>query len=285
MSFSRAQFLIEVLGPKEALALAKAAERHENLNSTLVPRSILAWLGAIPGFEGEIPGLPGSMLSFAKSEGGFTGECRLSDGLHKFQDMSIFHVAGAVATAMELEDLTFGNMRNVELTRLGQTIDLMAKVRFLAKAIPASDHGHEESSPADEGGEKSRQEIYEDPEMKKEEGGTGQTAAPVAPAPPAAPTPTSPKGGTTKQPSAKTGAAPPSAGMKSVKMTRSEAAHKCSMCGLAQFEGDKFTGCSCFRELAKTAKVTASDSDSITLSLPEIDSDTLVTLFEAIGRK
>ena len=97
MAFSRARFLIEVLGPEGAKALAKAAAHHEYLSKTLVPRTILAWLGAVPQFEGEIPGLEGGALSFQKSESGFTGTVKLNGGDYTFKDTTIFYVAGAVA--------------------------------------------------------------------------------------------------------------------------------------------------------------------------------------------
>jgi len=164
MSFNRAQFLIEVLGPDGALALAKAAARSEYLAQMVVPRTILAWLEANPEFEGVVPGADFA-IKFTKSEDGFSGNL----GDYQFQQATIFHVAGALASVMELDSLSFGNARNAELTRLGKSIDLMAKVHLVSQLSKREILGREESSPGDVGGEHSRQEIYQNDEHSKGE--------------------------------------------------------------------------------------------------------------------
>jgi hypothetical protein len=285
MAFNRAQFLIEVLGPDGALALAKAASRSEYLAQMIVPRTILAWLEANPDFAGNVPGTD-IQMSFTKSEDGFSGTL----GTYTFQEATIFHVAGACATAMDLDSLMFGNARNSELTRLGKSIDLMAKVHRLSVLSKNHTGGGEESSPGDEHGEYSRQEIFQNEEHSKEDpknkakllkkqpgmgGGAspaGKTAGPVAPAAPAAPTATAPQHTTPQKPKQMAGSAKPpkpAMGGNTMKLSQSEANSSCTMCGQHQFRDGKFTGCLCFSSLAKSTKALFHSDQSCDLTLGE----------------
>lgn len=288
MAFSRAKFLIEVLGPDGAKALAKAADRSEDLAQALVPRTIIAWLRSMPSFDGEIPGLPGQTFSFQKSEGGFSGSVAIGGANHQFQDATIFHVAGAVATAMELDSLVFGNVRNLDLERLGKSIDLMAKVR---QAVTLS----KEKCP-DCGGKNGGHLLHCKSKLEKKainEGGSGAAAAPIAPQAPDAPT------SATKSPAAKPmtpktagpGAAPkplkPAVpALPSVKLTRSESNTACPVCFQKQFGEGQFVGCLCFRALSKSVKIVGHDDNHIEVEFGEgWDRDTLTTLLESVGRK
>jgi hypothetical protein len=71
---------------------------------------------------------------------------------------------------------------------------------------------------------------------------------------------------------------------KAVKVSKSQSEHKCGLCGLAQFKGGAFRGCICFRDLAKSAKVTP-DGDGYTLEFKgqDWDEDAIQTLLEALG--
>jgi hypothetical protein len=144
MSFNRAQFLIEVLGADAARALAKAASRSEHLAQMIVPRTILAMLEATPAYAGTVPGFDECSLSYAKSEKGFTGNVTLGEDLYKFEAQSIFHVAGALATAMGIDSLMFNTGRDTELQRLGKSIDLMAKAHLISESKDDDDLSDEE---------------------------------------------------------------------------------------------------------------------------------------------
>jgi hypothetical protein len=306
MSFSRARFLIEVLGPEGAKALAKAAARHEHLAQVLVPRTILAWLGAVPQFEGEIPGLAGGTFKFQKSESGFTGSIKLSSGDYEFKDATIFYVAGAVATAMEWDSLAFGNASNAELERLGKSIDLMAKVRIIkAETEKKSKKGTCEVCGGKGGKHDARLigglvlDCRNDPKKLTKgaanEGGRGSQAAPIAPKAPEAPAATAPQP-TTKQisplqpkkeaiPKVPTPKAPKPVST-SVKLTQSESNKPCPVCSLHQFTEGQFTGCLCFRVLAKSVTVVGHDVDYVDLELGEgWDRPSVLTLLEAVGRR
>jgi hypothetical protein len=228
MSFNRAQFLIGVLGADAALALAKAAGRSEYLAQMIVPRTILAMLEAVPAYAGTVPGFGECSLSYAKSEKGFTGNVTLGEDMYKFEEQSIFHVAGALSTAMGLDSLLFSNGRNTELQRLGKSIDLMAKAHLVGESLVKAQlsDGSGETPPSDLPHECDfcdKPATHYDPKNVKETGyvacpehkshlkhpkallrvvkqelekkamgeGSGKTAGPVAPAAPVAPTATS----------------------------------------------------------------------------------------------
>ncbi len=307
MAFNRARFLIEVLGAEGAKALAKAADRHDYLAKILVPRAILAWLGAVPQYDGEIPGLDGGEFSFQKSESGFTGTVKLPDGNYEFKDTTIFYVAGAVATAMELESLAFGNARNAQLEKLGKSIDLLAKVNLLkAETEKKEKKGKCPECGARSGGHFDRLvaglvlKCKNDPsklaKTHANEGGSGQSAAPIAPKPPNAPQATSPQPSAAQispmQPKKKpTVPKPqtvkaPKAVSTSVKLTQSESNRPCPICSLHQFTEGKFTGCMCFRALAKNVTVVGHDENHVDLELGDgWDRASVLTLLEAFGRK
>jgi hypothetical protein len=294
--FNHAKFLIELVGPDGALALAKASDRSEALGKALVPRTIVSWLRAVDEFHGEIPGSD-SLISFAKSENGFDGYVQLEGGSSYFlKSASLFHVAGAIAFALNLDTAGISDeIRRLDLEKLGKSIDQMVKVEQTKRAkVSAGQSRPEESSAGDEHGETSRQEVFQndDKSLRKEslnpgggaKGGTGTTAGPVAPAAPAAPTASAPKMSTKQAlPKPAKSAQPP--GAPTVKLTRSEQAVLCPVCVQPQFHSGEFTGCLCFRSLAKSATVTPHDDVMEVKFGSEWDRDAILTLLESVGRK
>lgn len=292
MSFNHAKFLIELLGPQGARALAKASDRSESLGKALVPRTIVGWLRAVNEFHGTIPGSD-MAVSFAKSEHGFDGYVQLEPGQnYPLRGASLVHVAGALAVAIGLNTDDMADIRRLDLDKLGKSIDQMVKAEQVKRS--AGQSRPEESSAGDEHGETSRQEIFQndDKSLRKQSlnpgggggGGTGTTAGPVAPAAPAAPTASAPKPSTKQTlPGPAASAKPP--GAPSVKLTRSEQAILCTVCGQPQFASGEFTGCLCFRSLAKSATVVPHD-DVVEIKFgSEWDRDSILTLLESVGRK
>jgi hypothetical protein len=297
MAFNRAQFLIEVLGPDAARALAKAASRSEYLAQMIVPRTILAMLDAVPAFTGTIPGFDDCSLTYAKSEKGFTGNVTLGEDFYKFEAQSIFHVAGAISTAMSLDTLMFTTGRNTELQRLGKSIDLMAKAHLVGeesdkkpgKCVVCGGKGGKHNDRLVAGQVlKCRNAKLEKKAMGE---GSGKSAGPVAPAAPQAPTATAPPATTQqklpKNPGSPSVPKPPKPVTSStVKLTRSEQTRACPVCSMRQFSADdRFVGCLCFKALAKSAMVVSSDEGTVTMQLgSDWDSDTIVTFLETVGR-
>ena len=319
------QFLVAVLGVSGAEALLKASDRVEGLEHALLPRTILAWINTAPMFDGEIPGIEDTHVAFSKSEEGFSGEITIGDGLYKFENQTLFHIAATVAVAVGVdENRTSPDVRNIDMERLGKSIDMLAKARRASEELSAAAHerkydedkkcgkpvgkytcalaaGHKgsthQSAPfASPDDSIKAKPIFKDEDLEKKAqssaaSGSGPAAAPIAPAAAAIPTPTAP------QPSKESMAPappkiptvkPPKAAkpINTMKLTRSETAVRCGDCGGAQFFGDKFAGCLCWRVLAKTAKVVASDDETVTVGLSDDwDEETTATFLEAVGRK
>ena len=304
--FNRAQFLIQILGADAARALAKAASRSEYLAQVIVPRTILAMLEAVPAYQGTVPGFDDCSLTYAKSETGFTGNVTLGEDFYKFESASIFHVAGAISTAMGLDSLLFNSGRNTELQRLGKSIDLMAKSHWVGEELSKAEKKGTCEVCGGKGGKHEPRLIAglvldcrNDPKKLKKEDlekkaigeGSGKSAGPVAPAAPTAPTasaaaPTTPQ----KLPKMGPSATPPKPAKpvtsSTVKLTRSEKTRACPVCSMKQFNADdKFVGCLCFRALAKSVEWT-DHFDHVELRLgSEWDRETIVTFLEAVGRK
>lgn len=292
MSFNRARFLIDVVGPEGAKTLAKAADRSSVLGAALVPRTIVAWLRANPSYMGEIPGSQ-QLVSFAKSENGFSGYVSIDDQKHEFQNVSLFYVAGAVGVAVGLDSASVPKeLKNLDLERLGKSIDCMVKVRRLSLA-----KGEKEKCPtcgALSGGHffncKDKNAKLE--KKSAENGGsTGTQAAPVAPKAPEPPVATAPQP-TAQQItplSAKKDAKPPKpvtpkvAKAPTVKVSKSEQEFLCPTCSRKQFNGRKFVGCTCFSALAKSVDW-VDNFDYVELRLKGWDRADVLTFLESIGR-
>lgn len=142
-------FLHEVLGTAGAQALLKAVTRSPALASVLVPRAIIGWTmsAAAWGYSGEMPGVPNFGITFRKSEtlGLYSGE--ITDGLTttSFVDSTLYRVAAHVAVALGSEPGPIAaGVKDLDLERLGKSIDTLAKAQLLAQAtMPTlmSSHG------------------------------------------------------------------------------------------------------------------------------------------------
>ncbi len=309
-------FIAAVLGESGAAALAKAAERSVELSHAFVPRTILAWLQAESEYEGAIPGVGTGYVNFRKNEHGFSGSIQVGAGMHKFEDESLFHVAASVAVALGLDHGKLPeSARDIDIERLGRSIDVLAKARRVAVALQKSSPPGKYNDLPEElkargysadsafaiawakhnAGKKVRkeeldsfEEKFKKDELEKSGPGTGVAHAPTAPKPPTPPvapntTPAKPKPPTTgpKPPKAPKPQAP------TMQLTRSEAEHPCPSCGQPQFRGDVFRGCLCFSAFAKSVTVMAANPGGITVQFDPADwgPDELMTFRESVGRE
>ena len=260
----------------------KAAERSTALEHALVPRAILAWIQAASVFEGELPGVVGSFVSFEKNEAGFTGQVGVGEATYKFEDATLFHLAASVAVTMGLEyEETPAELRDLDIEKLGKTIDLLAKARRAAEELEKKDFCPGCISSKAEHGQSCKTK-----DLEKASDGPGPAHSPTAPTPPIPPTPIAPtqvKPSATKPPKPPAGRIPIT---KTLKLTRSESTHKCPSCGQAQFAGDAFVACLCFRDLVRGVSVIKSDETHFTVSLDlrTWDAESIVTLLESVGR-
>lgn len=267
------QFLVAVLGEDGARALAKASERSQELGNVLVPRTIMAWLGMAgrDSYEGDIPGVINSYVQFTKNEQDYSGSVGVGEDVYTFENESIVHVAGAVAVALGIDhERAHPDLRDLDLARLGKSIDLLAKARAVAEKLL--------KEPDEESAEKAE--------------GPGPAAAPRMQKPPDAPA--SPQLQVGRGPKASTGAPktpglpkpklPKPPGMvKTLKITKSQAERKCSLCGFTQFKGGKFSGCLCLRDLAKHVKSSAEGEGFVLEIGAKLDEEERETLIESLG--
>lgn len=257
MDSRKQAFLQAILGADGAKALVKASVTPD-LEWALVPRVVLAWLEVVAhgSYHGAIPGIEDTHLSLRKGEGDFNGSISIGTDTYTFRDASIYHVAGSMAVAMGLDHEPQPALKHPALAKLGKSIDVLVKSRTLRKA-------QEKHSGAARG-----------------VSAQGPAAAPKAPIPPVEPIGAQPKlpdvgigtrvASTSKPTAPKTDLGVPGAkpkiptpkalpklpGVKSpsIKVTKSEAATPCPVCGQKQFDKDQYVSCYCFKDLVKSTK-------------------------------
>jgi hypothetical protein len=308
MDVQRQNFLAAVLGAEGASMLVKTVEKHPVLEHALLPRTILAWLQSAPRYEGGLPGNEATPVSFERSDTGFSGEVGMGDEIYKFEAVNVFHVAASVAVALGVDEMVSEGLRDLDIERLGKSIDALAKVKRvndeldLEKSAPV-DAEKAEPEPVDaecatcaegknhgnHGGNGAAAwykpvHAYAPPKEKmgKDEDLDKAAGVPSAPTPPKPPTP--PAAAAAKPTKPSIGPKPP----KTATMTlqRSEAEHKCPACGGVQFKDNQFVGCICFRSFNKAIRVASSNAEAVTIEMDMriLDADDVATFREALGR-
>lgn len=79
--------------------------------------------------------------------------------------------------------------------------------------------------------------------------------------------------------------AKPAKKLPSLAVGKSEADQACDMCGGHQFEGNKFRGCICFRELSKSVTTTAYGDGYVLTFKPTMDRESVQALMKAFRSK
>lgn len=132
------RFMEGVLGANGARALFKAAERSAALKGALMPRTILAWLDLATRYqyEGELPGVENTYFTFKKNEAqGFDGAVSIGEDVFSFEKATVYHVAGSIAAALGSEPGAVDGVKDLDLARLGRSIDLLAKAQVVAAEL------------------------------------------------------------------------------------------------------------------------------------------------------
>ncbi len=250
------RFLIATLGSDGAAALLKAAERSRPLGNAIIPRAILAWLGLAARFEhdGELPGNPGTHVIFRKSESGFSGTIRVNDETYTFQDANLYRVAAGIGVALGADSSPLSEeLRDLDLVKLGRTLDALVVTGELRKTqLPKT------GLRLDRAGILTDSKILATANRATRKAELpGQTAKPIQQQGPIAAE--VPK----KQPKQVQSNLPKKAGAvklpktPSLKVGKSEARRLCEFCDRPQFKADKFIGCACLQDLAKSINTTA----------------------------
>lgn len=135
------QFLASVLGDDGAGALKKATERSAELEHALVPRAILAWIGTVRrSYEGGLPGIDESYVRFEKGEGErYSGSVAIDGQVYNFMDSQVEHLAAAVAVALGVDHRVARGLRDIDIDRLGISIDLLARAKEMSRDLAKSE--------------------------------------------------------------------------------------------------------------------------------------------------
>ena len=233
-------FLDAVLGADGAKALIGLASRQPELSALITPRAILGWVGVALnyGYNGAIPGCPGTQLTLAKGETG-SGSLRLTDGgeLYALQNAPLSLVAAGVAVALGMQPQAVGG----EPARLGSAIDLLIKAQLVkGGAEPAGPHAAP-LAPVPQGPPTSTQTV-KGPTTPKAKGPgkspvLGKT--PKVPTATAAPSAAPAAPGVPKPPTTK-------CELPGIHVKKDMMDSTCPKCGKKRFEKSEFRGCDCW---------------------------------------
>ncbi len=218
-------FIKTVLGRAGASALEKIAKADDGIESYLLPRAIVAWLNTLQKFEGFVPGTEDIPLLLHKTEHGWCGAISNQHQTYGWTNAPETHVAATICvftgTPPGRPDL-----REVDLARLGQTVERLAKAQKVRGAG---------------------------------EGAAGMSlpAANIQPVPPEAV-----EDYNTKTPARELKVTlpgmkklkKPKPAMKPLKVSKSQADSNCEVCGSKSFQGNEYVGCHCLKDLSKSVK-------------------------------
>jgi hypothetical protein len=133
------KFMTQVLGEEAAQALQRGCSKSEELQSLMGPRVILAWINEHPEFNGNIPGVPESLLSFKKSEGYLEGSIELGQYAYTFAQADDTHLAATLTVILGGAQPKPERIRTPELADLGKSVDKLVKSRILRLIKQAQD--------------------------------------------------------------------------------------------------------------------------------------------------
>ena len=283
-------FLKAVLGQDGAAALKKAADRLGGLEDTILPRAVLAWLSvaARGDYEGAIPGIDDSYLDFTKNENGsYSGSIAMGEGIVPFYNATVFNLAASIALSLGAEQFS-DSFKNVDLVKLGKSIDIMAKAKFvsnadeLAKGAPGPAHlgTKDEVIQGPIGGTKRKgSKGAPVPQTKQTaKGGKPIKTPPVAPR--------SAKLPKAKVPALKVklpGVKAPSVAQKPFALSEHSYEVGCTECGMQLIKNERFIGCMCFKDMARHVTLSKNQGKTYISFGPAVDEDGIATVLESLG--
>lgn len=217
----RQDFIQGVVGPLGAEALIKAMERVPTLAPALAPRVLVAWLSTQEGgFAGQIPGVASSYLSLSKSEGdSYSGLVTVGDDTYTFEDEPFLRVAAGLSVALGVDNEMDPRFRPEDISNLGKSIDRLV----LSKAgveLPGKPAPQRQDKP----------EGFLAPTKGNKGARPGEFNPNVS----------------------RTGSAPSIVAKGEIPVTKKELEASCPTCKAKEFEGEKFVGCKCVKDLEKS---------------------------------
>jgi hypothetical protein len=237
-------FLKAILGDDTAEALAKAIVRYPELEAVVLPRAALSWVRlASSGYNGVIPGVEGTELALSKSEKGVSGKICAHNQTFSFENQSIYYVTAATVCALGL-DKHVEVPTSARISDLGKSLDLMVRARVAAELSKVEKPGGAQAPTAPTPPQPPT--AVQAPAPKPTKIGAGPDIGDAAPK-------TMVPKKTTKKPGLN--AMLPAPKKKGIRILRRHLDTVCGTCGTRQFSGEKFVGCTCFGELAKSVRV------------------------------
>jgi len=237
-------FFETLLGKQGFTVMESLAKSSTDLASYITPRVIVSWLRQSK--YGTI-NLPKScpIQSLEKTGYGFNGEALVKGLSYSFNKATEEQIAAiiSVATDSNVHDVDF---KDVNLARLAKTIDALVKVQI---------------------------NQYEHTEVAK-------PLEPLTPQEPTQPNNNPTKTAKPQDPRIKTSRIPRI--KKKITIAKSDTNKICQLCQQKMFTANQFTGCSCFKPLAKNIISTVTDS-SVVLSFSEdLDNDAVLTIISVL---
>lgn len=235
-------FLKNLLGADCSTALMDVAKKVPGLEAAVGPRAIVSWLTALGGqFDGKIPGSE-DILKFDRVGGLYTGLAKFSDQVVEYRQIPTLELAAILSVGMG-EDVTDSSAKPKDLARLGKSLDKMVfAIMDSSKRSIVKDYlAKADAIPVIK--------VKLPHRIKKAEP-KGTTAKPTDATAPAQQTPSAPKKQTTSQ-RPQPGSIP-GLNSKTIKVEKHEASQTCKVCGKGRFSNNRFVGCVCYSELAKS---------------------------------
>lgn len=227
------KFLKEVLGDIGYHALNNAVNRTPVFKPLILPRTIFSWVNTVGnlGYEGEVPGIANSYISLTKSESNYKGALTVNDELVHFDNSNILQISATLGMAIGTAPLSInGTVKPKDVAKIGESIDLLVKSEIIRKSKLSK--------------------------LEKEEG-KAVSAPPnprdksFMPSPAITPQKKQPNIFGSKKPYQKDNLAL-GQNQSKLKITKSESERSCEECGDKHFNKDKFQGCACIEEIAKS---------------------------------
>jgi hypothetical protein len=268
MDERKTDFLKAVVGEDGTQALVKAAERSGPIENAIVPRAIMAWLSVVARFdyEGQIPGVEDSYLDFSKNDTGtYNGTVALGDGVFPFENATVLHLAAAIAVALGSDEAPDPALKDLDLARLGKSIDIMAKAKYLTDGMFKAESPGPAHAPTEQEGATEAAPPQMAPRRMAQR-------KPLIPKVSRAPAP-KPKVETPKLPGVP----------KAFPITDRHMKKECSECGTKLFKNDTFVGCLCFRDLAKSITVRKNVQGVSLAFAPSVEPEAIAVVLETLG--
>jgi len=280
-------FLTSVLGADGRRAVLASVKKNASLDTWVYTRSIVAWLNTIEDHHcGTIPGstIPVVLIKADDTDtwsGGVQGSQHTEHYSYVFEDAAIAHVAAMVALNLACQPFPEIDFRDINMARLGKTIDSLAKATAKGGASGSGVHAapippNEPHPPTDKAPErrKTRAVTFKLPRL-----GQKIKSKPVA-------KPTTTGASEAPKPATTGASEAPKPATTGAKLTLSEkdSRQKCTICLGQQIRDGSFVGCHCFRALAKSVTVNTNRTGTITLTFgAEWDDEAIETLSESLG--